>query len=242
MRKRNSQLIYAFVKIFTEECNAKAFIQGDLFMQTIRMFKDHKDKSGELRGDPMEGVVAWYQPDKIKVEIDGLEIPSKDIAAPIAMHSDALLDKNAFCIYSLNSRDHDQISKETISDFKRTLEVHEACYGLGAYCVAVLNAQEFINRCQRVIKEIDVNGSLGLVDYFDEATFHGALPEERHGYQKRSLFKHQREYRVLLDFDKQPPNIYTMNIGDLSDITTGVITPDEFNKRLEVMLPDGSRA
>lgn len=234
-------MIYAFVKIFTEESHAEAFRRGELYMKTIRMFKEHKDESGELRGDPMEGVVAWYQPDKIKLEIGGQEIPSNEIAAPIAIHSNELLENNAFCIYSLNSRGHDTVSAETIRDFKRTLEIHEACYGLGAYCVAVLNAQTFIDRCQAAVKSLNVAGKLGLVDYFDELTFSGELPKERYGFQKRSFFSHQREYRILIDLNREP-DTYTMPVGDLSDITTQVITPDEFNRQLEIRLPDGSSA
>ena len=234
-------MIYAFVKIFTQESHAEAFRKGDLFMKTIRMFKEHKDESGELRGDPMEGIVAWHQPDKIRLEIGGHIIPSNEIAAPIAIHSNKLLENNAFCIYSLNSQGHDTVSAETIRDFKRTLEIHEACYGLGAYCVAVLNAQEFINRCLAAVESLSVNGKMGLVDYFDELTFSGILPKEGHGFQKRSFFSHQREYRILVEINREP-DIFTMNVGDLSDITTRVITPDEFNRQLEIRLPDGSSA
>jgi hypothetical protein len=121
------------------------------------------------------------------------------------------------------------------------LEIHEACYGLGAYCVAVLNAQEFIDRCQAAVTSLNVVGKLGLVDYFDELTFSGLLPKDMHGFQKRSFFSHQREYRILIDLNREP-NIYTMPVGDLSDITTQVITPDEFNRQLEIKLPDGSSA
>lgn len=234
-------MIYAFVKIFTKKSHAEAFRRGDLHMKTIRMFKEHKDESGELRGDAMEGIVAWYQADKIKLEVDGHEIPSNKIAAPIAIHSNELLEKNAFCIYSLNNRGHQTVSSETIKHFKRTLEIHESCYGLGAYCVAVLNAQKFIDRCQSALNSLNVTGKLGLVDYFDQLTFSGVLPEERHGFQKRSFFSLQREYRIIIDLNREP-DIYTMSVGDLTDITTQVITPDEFNRQLEIRLPDGSSA
>lgn len=33
-----------------------------------------------------------------------------------------------------------------------------------------------------------------------------------------------------------------MPVGDLSDLTTQVITPDEFNRQLAIRLPDGSSA
>ncbi|WP_226648450.1 hypothetical protein [Microbulbifer variabilis] len=235
-------MIYAFVKIFTEKEHAEAFIKGDLFMQTVSAFKEHRDSSGELRGDPMEGIVAWYQPTNVKVEVGGNQILSEDIAAPIAIHSKSVLDKNAFCIYSLNSRGFEAISAQTLRDFKSILEIHESCYGLGAYCVAVLNAQEFINRCSTAIKDRNLEGSMGLVDYFDELNFSGNFPAEKHGYQKRSFFSRQREYRIVLDINRTPSSSFTLNIGDLSDITSNVISPSEFNKHLEISLPDGSIA
>ncbi len=240
MPKRESSLIYTFVKIFTEKSHADSFRRGHLFMKTIRMFKEHRDESGELRGDPMEGIIGWYQPDKINLEVAGQTIPSAAIAAPVALHSNALLDKNAFCMYSLNSRGHETVSTETIRDFRRTLEIHRACYGLGAYCVAVLNAPEFIKRCRDSIQSLNIHGRLDLVDYFDELTFNGLLPSEKHGFQKRSFFSHQREFRILVELNRDP-DLYTMNVGNLCDITTQVITPEEFNNNLEIKLPDGIR-
>ncbi|WP_222860622.1 hypothetical protein, partial [Vibrio cholerae] len=60
--------------------------------------------------------------------------------------------QNVFCIYSLNSRGHDTVSEETIREFKKTLELHESCFGLGKYCVFVTNASEFMKRCQLAIE------------------------------------------------------------------------------------------
>lgn len=234
--------IFSFVKLFEDKGYAENFVNGKLFMNTIRSFKEYKDKSGELRGDEYEGIIALYQPEKLgEIKIGEHTIPASDLAAPIVRYGNHLLNHNVFCIYSLNSRGHDTVSAETLSDFKRTLELHESCFGLGKYCVVILNASRFIERCQAAIQKLNVNGNLGLVDYFDEREFHGNMPEDKLGYQKRSLFSHQREYRVKIDLNRQESSPYVLEVGDLSDIAV-ITTPKEFNAQLELKLPDGSHA
>ncbi|AWY01403.1 hypothetical protein A8139_16645 [Marinomonas primoryensis] len=141
-------IIFAFVKLFDNQDHAKAFANGNLFMNTIRSFKEYKDESGELRGDKYEGIVALYQPSQLSnIQLGDITIPASDLATPIVMHGNHLLDHNIFCIYSLNSRGHDSVSSETIFDFKRTLDLHDSCFGLGEYCVVIHNVTEFISRC-----------------------------------------------------------------------------------------------
>lgn len=235
-------VIYAFLKIFESEKYANDFVSGRLYMNNIRYFKEYRDESGELRGDEYEGIIAIYQPSKIdELKIGNLVIPKEDLAAPIVVHGNELLDHNVFCIYSLNSRGYESISAETIVDFKRTIELHESCFGLGKHCVVILNATEFISRCQKAVERLNVNGKLGCVDYFDEHKFHGELPKEMLGYQKRSLFRHQREYRIKIDINIGSPSPYTLDVGDLSDIAI-ITTPSEFNNQLQLSLPDGSYA
>lgn len=79
------------------------------------------------------------------------------------------------------------------------------------------------------------------MEYFDEKTFDGALSKERWGYQKRSLFKHQREYRVLIDTALENPKPILLEVDDLSDICF-ITTPNEFNSGIQLKLPDGSVA
>lgn len=232
--------IFAFVKLFENKEHAQAFVNGKLYMNTIRSFKEYIDESGELRGDEYEGIVALYQPEKLgEIRFGDITVPASDLAAPIVVHGNHLLNHNVFCIYSLNSRGYNTISAETLLDFKRTLELHESCFGLGKFCVVILNATQFIERCKSAIEKKNFNGNLGLVDYFNEHEFHGNMPEDTLGFQKRSLFAHQREYRVKIDTNSEEPKPYFLDVGDLSDIAL-ITTPKEFNEKLELKLPDGS--
>ena len=233
--------IYAYVKIYEKIEHAYDFVKGKLFMNTIRGYKDHRDETGELRGDSCEGIIGWHQPECIQVTISGHTIPSSDIASSISVHSNEVLRQNAFCIYSLNSRGHEVVTPETLADLKATLQIHESCFGLGSHCVVVTNATEFRNRVEKAVRNLGHAGSLCLVDYFDEKTFSGTLPKERWGYQKRSFFKHQREYRVLIDTEIDDPKPIFLGVGDLSDICY-ITTPTEFNSSIKLQLPDGSSA
>lgn len=234
--------IFAFVKIFEKIEHAEDFMNGRLCMNTIRSFKEYKDENGELRGDEYEGIIALYQSDKLgEIQIGNITIPASELAAPIVIHNEDLLSHNVFCIYSLNSQSHDTVSPETLLEFKRTIQLHESCFGLGKFCVIVLDAQGFIKRCKSAVQKRKFNGSLGLVDYFDEHQFHGNMPEMRLGYQKRSIFSHQREYRLKIDTNSTTPGRYFLDVGCLRDITL-LTTPEKFNNQLELKLPDGSRA
>ena len=234
--------IFAFVKLFDNDDHVQDFVNGKLFMNTIRFFKEYKDESGEMRGDEYEGIVALYQPKMLgEIKVGDLNIPASELATPIVIHGNHLLNHNVFCIYSLNSRGHDSVSSETIFDFKRTLDLHESCFGLGKYCVVILNVTEFISRCTSALEKEDFDSSLGLVDYFNEHEFHGNMPENKLGYQKRGFFSHQREYRVKIDTRRTNPAPYILEVGDLSDIAV-VTTTGEFNTQLKVKLPDGSNA
>ncbi|WP_042861096.1 hypothetical protein [Dickeya sp. NCPPB 3274] len=146
--------IFAFVKLFECKEYAEDFLKGKLFMNTIRSFKEYKDENGELSGDEYEGIIALYQPEKLReVKIGEVTIPASDHAAPIVIHGEDLLDHNVFCIYSLNSRGYSSVSTETLSDFKRTIELNKSCFGLGKFCVVFLNASKFIDRCRAAILE-----------------------------------------------------------------------------------------
>ncbi|MGK3369204.1 hypothetical protein [Citrobacter youngae] len=233
--------IFALVKLFDRKEYAEDFLKGRLFMNTIQSFKEYKDESGELRGDEYEGIAALYQPRKIgEIKFGEIIIPATQLAAPIVVHSNDLLKHNVFCIYSLNSRGYNTVSAETLSDFKRTLELHRSCFGLGQFCVVILNASQFIERCKSAIEAQNFDGQLGLVDYFNENEFHGNMPEDNLGFQKRSLFAHQREFRIKVKTNIPEPSPYFLEIGDLDDIAI-ITTPKEFNENLELRLPDGTK-
>lgn len=234
--------ICAYVKLFEKKEYAKDFVAGKLYMNTIRSFKEYRDESGELRGDPYEGIIALYQPSQLdQITWNGLSIPASDLATPIVVHSQDLLNHNVFCIYALHIKDDTLVSADTLAEFKQTLALHESCFGLGKFCVVITNAAEFQKRCKQAIEKLGLGGTMGMVEYFDENTFHGKLDDKNLGYQKRNMFFHQHEYRIKINRHDPISGPFTLKIEDLSDIAQ-ITTPQEFNEELELRLPDGSRA
>ncbi len=233
--------ILALAKVVAKREYAEDLLSGRLFMNTLAYFVAYPEEPMILRSDSFEGLAAWYRATEIEVTFNGISIPSPDIGAPVAIQYDSVLGKNAYCLYSLNSRGHEQVSSESLKDLKRKLEIPSDCFGFGDYCVVIHKPLAFIDRCCASIKKAGLSGRLGLVDYFDELTFHGLLPAERQGLIKRRAFENQREYRVIVDTRRDPPGPFTLDVGNLSDIAI-VTTPGDFNRCLTLQLPDGSRA
>ncbi|ELA6641073.1 hypothetical protein ACIL2W_004580 [Vibrio parahaemolyticus] len=232
-------MVYTFLKIFNEKEHAEQFLKGELYMQTLRDFKDWKDENGELRGDPLEGITAYFQPDSVDIILGDKKVNPKELSSPIAIHNNSLLGRNAFCLYSLNSDGFKKITNENIFQFKNILSIHKECYGLGGYCVCVLKPHEFINKIAQKLDTTNFNYISGLVKYFDERSFSGELDSKYHGLQKRSSYSHQREFRLLVDRKLSTPSRFTLSIGDISDYCTGILTPEEFNDILKIQLPHG---
>lgn len=232
----------AFVKLFEAEDHANDFLSGKLYMNSIQGFKKWTDTAGELRGDPFEGIIALYQPTKIEgIKLGNHMIPASALATLIVMHGNELLKENVFCMYSLNSSGHDSVSSETLKQFRRALELHESCFGLGKHCVVILDARKFLERCLAAATNLNLDPpKMNLVRYFDESEFHGLLDPNFHSFQKRIQYQHQREYRIKINFKNISPEARILEVGDLSDIAR-LTNPEEFNSELEISLPDGSR-
>ena len=166
-------------------------------------------------------------------------IPAGDIAAPILLHSNDLAAKNAFCMYSLNSRTHSSGNDTSLAGLKAALRIDRRCYAFGEHCVVLTNATEFI---ERVIAAFRRDGlkciQLGPVEYFDDATYSGRLDTPGLGFMKRKAFEWQSEYRILVDIGRSEPSPHVLEVGDLSDIVVR-LTTSEFNDQLEVVLGDG---
>lgn len=212
--------IYVLVKIFTEKTHAEAFRQGQIYMRTVRQFQEYRDQAGELRGDLMEGLISWRQ--------------QKD-KKPIHKISDEQLARNGFCMFAVHSASYTSITDENIEEFKNAINLTKECHGLGDYCVAVTNVKEFMHRFQSGLPN---PWAAGLVEYFDEELFDGVFQPHKLGFYKRNMFSVQKEYRVLVDFDLCDPKERTIEIGNLQDITTEVMSPLSFAECLKIQAPN----
>lgn len=226
-------VIYALAKIFKEKDYAQDFMAGKILMNPLKKFIKKDKVKIPLRDDPEENCVALYQPGHCILKIAGHTI--SDMAGPIRVSLNYLLNCKACSFISVDSREFDSIRPDKLSEFAESLKIDNRCFGFGPYCVAIVHVNEFIDRVSKALLRENMASKMGLVQYYDEATFHGAFGEEEYGFMKRKCYGHQRELRILVQGEDENPLI--LDVGDLSNISI-LTTPEDFNKTLQVKLPE----
>ncbi len=137
-----------------------------------------------------------------------------------------------FCLYTVHTGDmHDR--QVTLEDFREYLKIDAQNKKFGDSLLYFKEPDEFMKRLRMAIDKIRVNFKAGPVDYYDVDLLHGRLPSDRVGFVKPSRFSHQKEYRLCLDQSSPVGDSFTLEVGDLSDITE-ITTIEEFNKLISV--------
>ena len=210
-------LPYYLVKLFTHEEHAAAFRGGEIYARKLRCFR--KEES-EGRGDQAEGTIGNLHLKDQKLTLtaitpegrETIHITSEDIAAPVTMGSDAVLDLNVFCMVGLYGRSG--------SENTHQINLPERCFReFGSYAVVILgdHVKQFIKRVQVAAKGEGYQVSYNRVTYYDPPTFDGLIPEDRALFSKPKKFDYQQEFRLA--FDTTKPGTLKLNVGNLSDIS-----------------------
>jgi hypothetical protein len=226
--------IFFLVKIFDDEKYARDFRSGKLFANKLSYFRNLEEDQNSNRGDMHEGVVSWYQPDQIKLEINGRTLT--DLAGPVSVKMNWHDHLNIFCIYAAHSGEFDHLSHENLADFKKQLEIPEDCLNLGKHAVVVTNFTQFMDRVKAATRKNNYGLNASLVDYYNPDTFSGTFSEEEAVFKKRNEYSHQKEYRFAFDIGVTGKEPLFLDIGDISDITTQCNVAG-INKLLEIKLP-----
>lgn len=227
-----------FVRVFSQEKYRDDFLKGNLYMNSIKFFRDYEDKHSANVGDKHEALTAWLQPANLRLTFhtpDGdLVIPGSDIAAPIALRLNSFDSINVFCLTVLHSHGITLDSLVTDEDFERIkgyFTLPDDVNNLGDYAVVIPNTGAFLERVRKagqilvdaaeaqgmVYKAVtyyDPNESLSLSN-INDAIFH-----------KQKTYEHQKEFRITLDRGLAKSEPYTLQIGDISDIAFPVATND----------------
>lgn len=209
------------IKFFGKKQYAEDFIRGKIFFNRLSEFKKIESDDNSGRMDRYEGTVACYQPDCIRITLNGIEISSEDLAGPVYIRKNWLNHVNIFCIHTSHTGDLDlmNLSKDCVEDLRRSLLIPDECLELGEYAVVVQNVSEFLKRMDNVVKIKGYRYMRQLVKYYSPETFHGSFSDSEAIFQKQSKYSYQREYRFAIwdGSDRTGPII--LDIGDISDIT-----------------------
>ena len=217
---------YFLAKFFEKKEWADEFLQGKLFLNSLRYFKEIEGKDG--RGDDNEGAIFFSLEDSILTlgptdpgtgDVSEVTITKNDLAAPMSMHPYWYDHINLLCMYACHTGDFQHISDDNINDFRKHIEIPEECVSLGEYAIIINDGPEFLRRTRAAAELKGYRFWKGLVTYhYPEAgtptTGTGIEPI----FHKLKEYEYQSEYRIAVDAHLDEPTPKKLSIGDISDI------------------------
>lgn len=203
------------MKIVSCEEYANCFLDGNLYCNTVRYFR-------EEGYDKLEGAF-FIHPDTISLSSShgSLIIPKEDLAASVIVQPDQVADLNIFCMFSWRVRKVG--GDKVLIDLESQLgSITDCIADFGPYTVVVTNTTEFFGRLDLAVKHGHCGilaGMRGVVRYIDPDTHHSqpAAPLEIPLF-KQERFAHQQEYRFIFKTDREPAHPLVLPIGDIRDI------------------------
>ena len=81
----------------------------------------------------------------------------------------------------------------------------------------------FIKRVEAAVKAKGYEGRCGLVKYYDPETVHDSFRETESVFRKQVTQSYQREFRIVIGTGSASDCPLTLEVGDLSDITTPLL-------------------
>ncbi len=231
--------IFFLAKFFDRKQYADDFLQGKLFLNSLRYFKDIEGADG--RGDQNEGaIVNPLQDGILKLtakneetgEVSEITITKEDLAAPIVMRPYWYDHINLLCMYACHSGEFQEISDDNINDFMKHIQIPEECVSLGEHAIIITNCQEFLRRISTAAESKGYRLCRGLVTYYDPDVGTPTIRTELETiFHKQKDYEHQREFRIAVDAHLDEPTPLILSIGDISDIALPVRT-SEINQQM----------
>ena len=227
--------IFLLFKIATKEKYLKELQEGYLFMRPLNYFQMLENQQDHQRPDRYEGLSALFQSNKVKIRYGDIEINPDDLDKDVMVTNNTYnMNRYIFCISSVNNRNWSEIPVDKIEHFKKDIFPSNKLNEFGYYVLVITSAQKFINRVKIAIKKTKYSYCMGLVEYYNEDSHHGKFPENKIGFYKRDIFKHQSEYRIMIKFSPElKEESFKFNIGSIKDISI-ITTMEEFRNKLGI--------
>ncbi len=222
-----SKPIWLFSKVGQRSHIGALRRKGTIYCNTVEHFQGTKD--GNLRGDPLENCTSFYQPDQVKLTVNGHSLT--EIVGPIIVYNspdDVFQTTHLFCmtcIYEgMKMRDDGKIFDERVRDFGEMMLIIKPA----AFMTKIENA---VTKLQQ--QGIDIDLYRGMVEY---------VPSEKNQHQmnvfrKTDTYAWQSEFRLALRVGNWVGGAFPLQIGNIADISYVVPIKKFINKFEE--LADG---
>ena len=155
--------IHGLVKLRTAKKHVERLLDGQLYANTLRYFREHTDE--------FEGV-AWLPSGSLTIG-DG---ETKRTIRPFELESPPRLELdhvNVFCLFAFHSTsatdeepEDQRLARESETVRKQSRMLSNCTKSLGEYAVVITNGREFIKRAQIALEREEFRGKMGMVKYY----------------------------------------------------------------------------
>jgi hypothetical protein len=243
--KMTESKVVALVKFFDDENHADQFIKGLLYMRRMRYFQQlEASENDDGRSDAHEAVVSWHQPDRIELVLhfhgfDPITIGKNDLAGPLAITRDFYSEMHLFCMTALSIPDPAFLQgdrDEVQAKLQAAFQIDPRCLNFGPHAV-IVRPDQFMTHLRQSLERCNYWCRAGMVDYYDERTFHGDFAPENVPFMKQSRFAYQRVFRVCLQAPAAGDEPLTFEVGDMSAFAVKIRSAD-INASLRLTLQE----
>ena len=210
--------IFMFVKVCSKQEYCEDFLDGRLYMNTLKYFREFEDLSAANIADHQEASNLMLQPSKVTVTIGSHVLNPADFSGPIYIHDVDQGRLNILCVYAVHNKDFPVITEVNFSQFTKAQLIGPEVHKLGLYAVVVYDPQKFIERVIAAADREKIEIEASLVNYVDEDSYHDSAENNRAVFFKRDRYSHQREGRFVVNRGSAPVEPFVLEIGNIRDI------------------------
>ena len=234
--------IWLILRFFSEEQYADDFLNGKLYMNRLSYFQKQEEECTDGRADSTEAIKMWFQPHDISLSLNipgigSAKIGPADLAGPMSFTSGTASYLHVLCMYAIytskipavNQADEQRL--KLIDELKRKFTIDQRCFKLGPFAV-IVPAHPFLNQMQRQLRSQKYRFNAKLVEYYDDKTFHGEIPDSEVPFRKQVRFAYQSEYRLVVDPTLLADNPISIGIGPVHGIGARKVKSTDINTML----------
>lgn len=195
----------------TSAIHAKDFQNGNMFMNALQTFKDIEDKGNEMTQDYLEGMKHVVQANEFDFVADSSGTPvlsTEHMIGGIHRPDKEAQFQKIICLFEL----------KLDSDKQDIQPIDQRILDFGDTFIMITDFKEFCRRFEVAIRnssDIEPPVYFHNIKYYDPMSYTGGL----NVFYKRESYSWQNEWRIALKLKEKNTCPYTLNIGDLSDIT-----------------------
>ena len=213
----SDRVLLMLLKVFRRKSWAKDFLNGRLYCNTVKYYRDLED--GDEKKDKDEGAVV-IPGDKLSELKIGDHVVSHLDVVEIRHYPNLTSGANVFCMFCwAPRREGNQVF---LNKEEQLGSLREFDRKYGPYAVMIGNLPEFFRRIDAAVNRERILWARGDIVKYE---LEDSIPNNREAlldlaFHKNPEYSSENEYRFAFLVDQKEPGPYRLNIGDIRDIAT----------------------